>query len=135
MRRSGAPAAMSSPKVSRVAAIIFDSKGPGATAIPLEVAPFTLVGATTRSGLLTGPLRDRFGFTAHMEPYSTAELERVLHRSASLLGVRVDTGGAAEIAGYGMDLAERLEALPQHEAQRLVSAKDSPLWAHEEPLD
>src|SRR3954462_12418877 len=60
-------------------------KGPGATAIPLEVQPFTLVGATTRAGLLTGPLRDRFGFTAHMEPYSPAELERVLQRSAGLL--------------------------------------------------
>ena len=74
-------------------------KGPGATAIPLEVAPFTLVGATTRSGLLTGPLRDRFGFTAHMEPYAPEELERVLHRSAGLLGVPLDPGGAAEIAG------------------------------------
>ena len=74
-------------------------KGPGATAIPLDVAPFTLVGATTRSGLLTGPLRDRFGFTAHMEPYSPAELERVLQRSAGLLGVPLETAGAAEIAG------------------------------------
>jgi Holliday junction DNA helicase RuvB len=74
-------------------------KGPGATAIPLEVAPFTLVGATTRSGLLTGPLRDRFGFTAHMEPYSPEELERVLHRSAGLLEVPIDAAGAAEIAG------------------------------------
>ncbi len=74
-------------------------KGPGATAIPLEVEPFTLVGATTRSGLLTGPLRDRFGFTAHMEPYSPAELERVLARSAGLLDVPIDAAGAAEIAG------------------------------------
>ncbi len=74
-------------------------KGPGATAIPLEVAPFTLVGATTRSGLLTGPLRDRFGFTAHMEPYSPAELEQVLVRSAGLLGVELKPEGAAEIAG------------------------------------
>ena len=74
-------------------------KGPGATAIPLEVAPFTLVGATTRSGLLTGPLRDRFGFTAHMEPYTAAELERVLHRSAGLLEVPLEADGAAEIAG------------------------------------
>ena len=75
-------------------------KGPGATAIPLEVAPFTLVGATTRSGLLTGPLRDRFGFTAHMEPYSPAELERVLRPLApgcSASTLRPD--GAAEIAG------------------------------------
>ena len=74
-------------------------KGPGSTAIPLEVAPFTLVGATTRSGLLTGPLRDRFGFTAHMEPYTPAELERVLVRSAGLLGVALRPDGAAEIAG------------------------------------
>ena len=74
-------------------------KGPGSTAIPLEVEPFTLVGATTRSGLLTGPLRDRFGFTAHMEPYTPAELERVLVRSAGLLGVELRADGAAEIAG------------------------------------
>lgn len=74
-------------------------KGPGATAIPLEVAPFTLVGATTRSGLLTGPLRDRFGFTAHMEPYTPAELERVLARSAGLLGVSLEPDAAREVAG------------------------------------
>src|SRR5687768_2801299 len=74
-------------------------KGPGATAIPIEVAPFTLVGATTRSGLLTGPLRDRFGYTAQMEPYSPQELELVLQRSAGLLGVPIDAAGAAEIAG------------------------------------
>ena len=74
-------------------------KGPGSTAIPLEVPPFTLVGATTRSGLLTAPLRDRFGFTAHMEPYSPAELERVLSRSAGLLGVDLQPAGGAEVAG------------------------------------
>ena len=74
-------------------------KGPGATAIPLEVAPFTLVGATTRSGLLTGPLRDRFGFTAHMEPYTPEELERVLLRSAGLLEVPLDVDAATEVAG------------------------------------
>ena len=73
-------------------------KGPGATAIPLDLAPFTLVGATTRAGLLTGPLRDRFGFTAHMDFYDPPELERVLHRSAQLLRVDLDDGGAAEIA-------------------------------------
>src|SRR4051794_13233132 len=65
-------------------------KGPGATAIPLDLAPFTLVGATTRAGLLTGPLRDRFGFTAHMDFYDPAELEQVLFRSADLLGVALD---------------------------------------------
>lgn len=73
-------------------------KGPGSTAIPLEVPPFTLVGATTRSGLLTGPLRDRFGFTAHMEPYSPAELAQVLTRSAALLRLELRPEGAAEIA-------------------------------------
>jgi Holliday junction DNA helicase RuvB len=74
-------------------------KGPGATSIPLEVAPFTLVGATTRSGALTGPLRDRFGFTAHMEPYTPEELCRVLVRSAGLLGVDLRPDGGEEIAG------------------------------------
>ena len=73
-------------------------KGPGATSIPLEVAPFTLVGATTRSGALTGPLRDRFGFTAHMDFYEPAELEQVLRRSASILGIDLPGDGAAEIA-------------------------------------
>ncbi|MFF4648749.1 Holliday junction branch migration DNA helicase RuvB [Streptomyces sp. NPDC001380] len=74
-------------------------KGPGATAIPLELPPFTLVGATTRAGLLPPPLRDRFGFTGHMEFYAPAELERVVHRSAGLLDVEIDAAGAAEIAG------------------------------------
>ena len=74
-------------------------KGPGATAIPLEVAPFTLVGATTRAGLLTGPLRDRFGFVGHMDFYSPAELEQVLVRSAGLLGVQLRPDGGEEIAG------------------------------------
>ncbi|MCP3801346.1 Holliday junction branch migration DNA helicase RuvB [Allokutzneria sp. A3M-2-11 16] len=74
-------------------------KGPGATSIPLEIAPFTLVGATTRSGALTGPLRDRFGFTAHMEFYAPEELERVLRRAAGILGVDLRTDGAREIAG------------------------------------
>ncbi|HVU90591.1 MAG TPA: Holliday junction branch migration DNA helicase RuvB, partial [Jatrophihabitans sp.] len=73
-------------------------KGPGATAIPLELAPFTLVGATTRAGLLTGPLRDRFGFTGHMDFYDHGELELVLNRSAELLGVPLRADGAAEIA-------------------------------------
>jgi holliday junction DNA helicase RuvB len=74
-------------------------KGPGATSIPLEVAPFTLVAATTRSGALTGPLRDRFGFTAHMQFYEPSELRQVLHRSAGILGVDLRADGADEIAG------------------------------------
>ncbi|NEE01315.1 Holliday junction branch migration DNA helicase RuvB [Phytoactinopolyspora halotolerans] len=74
-------------------------KGPGATAIPLELPPFTLVGATTRTGLLPGPLRDRFGFTGHLELYEPKELEQVLYRSAGLLSVELREDGAREIAG------------------------------------
>ena len=74
-------------------------KGPGATSIPLDIAPFTLVGATTRSGALTGPLRDRFGFTGHMDFYEADELQRILERSAHILGVRLESDAAAEIAG------------------------------------
>jgi holliday junction DNA helicase RuvB len=74
-------------------------KGPGATAIPLEIPAFTLVGATTRAGLLPSPLRDRFGFTAHLDFYEPGELESIVHRSARLLEVHVSADGAAEIAG------------------------------------
>lgn len=74
-------------------------KGPGATAIPLDIAPFTLVGATTRAGLLPAPLRDRFGFTAHLDFYEPAELGVIVRRSAGLLGVDLRDDGADEIAG------------------------------------
>jgi Holliday junction DNA helicase RuvB len=74
-------------------------KGPGATAIPLEIAPFTLVGATTRAGLLPAPLRDRFGFTAHLDFYEPEELGIIVRRSAGLLGVALRDDGADEIAG------------------------------------
>ncbi|WP_116948842.1 Holliday junction branch migration DNA helicase RuvB [Jiangella endophytica] len=74
-------------------------KGPGATAIPLDLPHFTLVGATTRTGLLPGPLRDRFGFTGHLELYEPAELELVLRRSAGLLDVELKGDGSGEIAG------------------------------------
>jgi Holliday junction DNA helicase RuvB len=73
-------------------------KGPGATAIPLEIAPFTLVGATTRAGLLPAPLRDRFGFTAHLDFYEPNELGVILRRSARLLGVTLTDDGADELA-------------------------------------
>ncbi|HEX5596338.1 MAG TPA: Holliday junction branch migration DNA helicase RuvB, partial [Micromonosporaceae bacterium] len=73
-------------------------KGPGATAIPLDVEPFTLVGATTRAGLLTGPMRDRFGFVAHLDFYSPADLDQLLRRSARILGVPITEDGAAAIA-------------------------------------
>ena len=73
-------------------------KGPGATSIPLTLPPFTVVGATTRSGLLPAPLRDRFGFTAHLEFYETEELQSVVTRSATLLGSPIDARAAHEIA-------------------------------------
>jgi Holliday junction DNA helicase RuvB len=73
-------------------------KGAGATAIPLDLPPFTLVGATTRAGLLPGPLRDRFGFTGHLDFYSVEELELVLRRSAVLLEMSVTSEGFSEIA-------------------------------------
>lgn len=73
-------------------------KGAGATSIPLELPSFTLVGATTRAGLLPGPLRDRFGFTGHLEFYEVAELELVLRRSAGLLDLSITTEGFHEIA-------------------------------------
>jgi len=74
-------------------------KGPGATSIPLDIAPFTLVGATTRAGLLPAPLRDRFGFTAHLDFYEPDELGVIIRRSAGLLGVPLRDDGAEEIAG------------------------------------
>ncbi|MGG7463442.1 Holliday junction branch migration DNA helicase RuvB [Plantibacter sp. YIM 135347] len=78
---------------------IMVGKGAGATSIPLELAPFTLVGATTRSGLLPNPLRDRFGFTAHLEFYDESELQQVLARTADMLGLTIDGEAIAEIAG------------------------------------
>jgi holliday junction DNA helicase RuvB len=73
-------------------------KGPGATSIPLQLPHFTLVGATTRAGLLPSPLRDRFGFTAHLDFYESEELELVLERSASLLGLTMEKSAVAEVA-------------------------------------
>lgn len=78
---------------------IMVGKGAGATSIPLDIAPFTLVGATTRSGLLPNPLRDRFGFTAHLEFYDESELEQVLVRAAILLELDIERDAISEIAG------------------------------------
>ena len=78
---------------------IMVGKGAGATSVPLDLAPFTLVGATTRAGLLPNPLRDRFGFTAHLEFYDESELEQVLARAATMLGLPIDGEAIAEIAG------------------------------------
>jgi len=73
-------------------------KGAGATSIPLELSPFTLVGATTRSGMLPNPLRDRFGFTAHLEFYEDAELEQVLARAANKLEIKINADALGMIA-------------------------------------
>lgn len=78
---------------------IMVGKGVGASSIPLELPPFTLVGATTRTGLLANPLRDRFGFTGHLEFYETDELLQVLTRSALLLGLDIPKAALSEIAG------------------------------------
>jgi Holliday junction DNA helicase RuvB len=73
-------------------------EGPAARSIKLNIPPFTLVGATTRAGLLTSPLRDRFGIVQRLEFYGVADLERIVKRSAAILGVAIDDGGARRIA-------------------------------------
>ncbi|MGA0609382.1 Holliday junction branch migration DNA helicase RuvB [Caldimonas sp. KR1-144] len=77
---------------------IMIGEGPAARSIKLELQPFTLVGATTRAGMLTNPLRDRFGIVARLEFYSTEELARIVTRSAGLLHAPIDPEGAIEIA-------------------------------------
>ena len=77
--------------------IVLD-KGPSARSIQIELAPFTLIGATTRSGLLTSPLRARFGITCHLEYYDTSVLSDIVKRSARILGIDIDDKGAHEIA-------------------------------------
>ena len=74
-------------------------KGPAASSIRLTLPRFTLVGATTRTGLITGPLRDRFGLVARLDYYDADELQAIVVRAAGILGVHIDTEGAAEIAG------------------------------------
>ena len=77
---------------------IMIGEGPGARSIKLDLPPFTLIGATTRAGLLTSPLRDRFGIVQRLEFYDQVELQRIVTRSASLLGVPADPAGAGRIA-------------------------------------
>jgi Holliday junction DNA helicase RuvB len=78
---------------------IMIGEGPAARSIKLELPPFTLVGATTRAGLLTSPLRDRFGIVQRLEFYNEEELGRIVRRSADILGLPIDPAGAALIAG------------------------------------
>ncbi|MCJ7854777.1 Holliday junction branch migration DNA helicase RuvB [Lachnospiraceae bacterium NSJ-143] len=73
-------------------------KGPGARSVRIDLPKFTLIGATTRIGLLTAPLRDRFGVIQRLEPYSVENLKVIVRRSAGVLGIEIDDGGAGEIA-------------------------------------
>jgi len=77
---------------------IMIGEGPAARSVKLDLPPFTLVGATTRAGMLTNPLRDRFGIVARLEFYSPAELQRIVSRSSGLLNVQITDEGAFEIA-------------------------------------
>jgi holliday junction DNA helicase RuvB len=77
---------------------IMIGEGPAARSVKIDLPPFTLVGATTRAGMLTNPLRDRFGIVARLEFYTAEELTRIVHRSAGLLNAPIDAQGAAEIA-------------------------------------
>jgi Holliday junction DNA helicase RuvB len=104
-------------------------KGPAARSIRLDMPRFTLVGATTRTGLLTGPLRDRFGIAYRLDYYSTDELARIVTRSAHILGVEIDSQGAAEIASRSRGtprLANRLLKRVRDYAQ--VKAEGSISW-------
>ena len=95
-------------------------KGPGATSIPLSLPPFTVVGATTRAGLLPAPLRDRFGFTGHLDYYSARELAQIVTRSAGLLGLEIEAEAAHELASRSRGtprIANRLLSRVQDWAQ------------------
>lgn len=107
-------------------------KGPGATAIPLQLPHFTLVGATTRSGLLTSPLRDRFGFTAHLDFYSDVELAQVITRSAALLEIKIAADAIVEISGRSRGtprianrLLRRVRDYGQVQGSALISLADT----------
>ena len=87
------------PAMEDFALDIIIGKGPGARSLRLDLPPFTLIGATVRAGALTSPLRDRFGIVDRLEFYNPAELIEIITRSAHILNVEVDTGGAQVIAG------------------------------------
>lgn len=103
-------------------------KGPGATSIPLELAPFTLVGATTRSGMLPNPLRDRFGFTAHLEFYEVDDLREVIARAALKLGLKIDHDALIEIAS-------RSRGTPRIANRLLRRVRDFALVAGDKSID
>ncbi|NNF65955.1 MAG: Holliday junction branch migration DNA helicase RuvB [Gammaproteobacteria bacterium] len=107
---------------------IMIGEGPGARSIKLDLPPFTLVGATTRAGLLTSPLRDRFGIVQRLEFYTTSELTQIVTRSARILSLQIDKAGAVEIAGRSRGtprvanrLLRRVRDFAQVEAAGVVS--------------
>lgn len=107
-------------------------KGPGATAIPLQLPHFTLVGATTRAGLLPSPLRDRFGFTAYLDFYEDSDIAQVVTRSAELLKIHIDKDAVNEVAGRSRGtprianrLLRRVRDFAQVKGARKISLIDS----------
>ena len=107
-------------------------KGPGATAIPLQLPHFTLVGATTRAGLLPSPLRDRFGFTAYLDFYEETDIAQVITRSAELLKIAIDKDAVIEVAGRSRGtprianrLLRRVRDFAQVNGSKKISLSDS----------
>ena len=107
-------------------------KGPGATAIPLQLPHFTLVGATTRAGLLPSPLRDRFGFTAYLDFYEETDIAQVITRSAELLKIEIDKEAVNEVAGRSRGtprianrLLRRVRDFAQVNGSKKISLSDS----------
>ncbi len=107
-------------------------KGPGATAIPLQLPHFTLVGATTRAGLLPSPLRDRFGFTAYLDFYEETDIAQVITRSAELLKIEIDKEAVNEVAGRSRGtprianrLLRRVRDFAQVKGSKKISLSDS----------
>lgn len=112
-------------------------KGPGATAIPLQLPRFTLVGATTRAGLLPSPLRDRFGFTAHLDFYEEGELQEVIRRSAALLKLKIAAKAVEEVAGRSRGtprIANRLLRRVRDYAQVRSGAQGANALTHEDAM-
>lgn len=107
-------------------------KGPGATAIPLQLPHFTLVGATTRAGLLPSPLRDRFGFTAYLDFYEDSDIAQVVTRSAELLKIEIDNDAVVEVASRSRGtprianrLLRRVRDFAQVNGSKNISLSDS----------
>ena len=102
------------PAMEDFAIDIMIGKGAAARSIRLDLPPFTLIGATTRAGLLTAPLRDRFGVIHHLEYYTPEELTTIVMRSAGVLGVEIDEKGAGEIARNAASCEPSAEAMQRY---------------------